>query len=707
MRPASLAPLFADLSGLKGVGPKGARLYARLCGTRIVDLLFHRPVDVVDRRYHPALRYADPERVATLTLRITEHAPPKRPGRPYRIFAEDPGGTPLVITYFGGYRDYLGEMYPTDRPVVVSGLLQRFQGGWTMSHPDYALPVERAGIIPAFDPVYPLTQGLSRGQIRRALREALARVPPLPEWQTETILHARTWPTFAEALRLVHHHAPHEEAKIEGAVGEGLPPEATDLARQRLAYDELLADQLALAVVRRRHRQASGAARPGTGLWQTALRQALPFTLTAGQEDALRSIGEDLASSRRMVRLLQGDVGAGKTIVALLAMLQVAESGGQAVLMAPTEILARQHHARITDLVRPLGLEVALVVGRGGRDESRAARVALAEGRARLAVGTHALFQDEVTIPDLGFVVVDEQHRFGVHQRLGLIEKGKGVDVLAMTATPIPRTLALTAYGDMDVTRLTEKPAGRRPIDTRTVDLQRLDEVIAGVGRAVAQGAQAYWICPLVEETEGLDLAAATDRAAQLATLWGAEHVGLAHGRLPSDERERTLEAFSEGRLRVLVATTVVEVGVDVPGARIIVIEHAERFGLAQLHQLRGRVGRGSEPSTCLLLYASPLGAVAKARLTMARATEDGFRLAEEDLRLRGPGEMLGARQSGLPVFRLADLVRDEDLLAEARAESRRLLEDDPALTSLRGHALRVLLYLFEKDSSLRLLQSG
>jgi ATP-dependent DNA helicase RecG len=375
-------------------------------------------------------------------------------------------------------------------------------------------------------------------------------------------------------------------------------------------------------------------------------------------------------------------------------------------LMAPTEILARQHFERIQPLALGAGLKLALITGRDKQSERNRALAALAAGEIDIAVGTHALFQESVAFRDLGLAVVDEQHRFGVHQRLALAGKGEAADLLVMTATPIPRTLVLTFFGDMDVSALTEKPPGRMPIDTRAIPLDRLSDVVAAVGRAIKKGARAYWVCPVIEESEALDVAAAEERAENLREFFGAA-VGLAHGRMKGAEKDAAMERFARGETRVLVATTVIEVGVDVPEATIMVIEHAERFGLAQLHQLRGRVGRGSGQSTCLLLYKPPLGEAARGRLEILRETEDGFRIAEEDLRLRGEGDVLGARQAGAPGFRLARLDLHAKLLTLARDEAQTALASDPRLTSERGRALRALLYLFERDEAVKLLEAG
>ena len=694
MRPSSLFPLFASITSIKGVGPRMAPLYERLCGPHIVDLLWHLPTSVIDRRYSPLLKYADKDRVVTLTLNIAEHAPPRRPNLPYRIVANDDTGQ-VTITYFNTKGDYLSNLFPTGRPVVVSGLLERYHGGWNISHPEYVLPPERINEIPKLEPVYPLTDGLSSKLVRKTIQAALTRLPDLPEWHDISLVNREQWPAWKNALLALHNPEIVEN------------PDTFLPAHKRLAYDELLADQLALAVIRRHHREAAGKPIAGTGLLQKKLEQSLPFNLTGGQRQAIAEISADMAAPKRMLRLLQGDVGSGKTIVALFIMLQAIEAGMQAALMVPTEILAKQHHARLNEFLKPLGMGVKLLLGKNRNKERQGTLAGLANGESKLVVGTHALFQQDVTFSDLGLVVVDEQHRFGVQQRLQLSDKGRGVDILVMTATPIPRTLTLTAYGDMDVSRLMDKPIGRQPIDTRLIDMGRLDEVIEGVKRQIAKGAQIYWVCPLVEESEKIDLAAATERAEMLSKILGADKIGLAHGRVAADNKDRVMAAFAANEIKLLVATTVIEVGVDVPNASLMIIEHAERFGLAQLHQLRGRVGRGSAKSTCLLLYQSPLGETAKARLKMLRGTEDGFLIAEEDLRLRGPGELLGTRQSGLPEFRLANLSRDQYLLAIAHDDTKLTLNQDPELTSPRGQALRTLLYLFEKDVAVKLFRSG
>jgi ATP-dependent DNA helicase RecG len=548
--------------------------------------------------------------------------------------------------------------------------------------------------LPLVEPVYPLTEGLSLNQVRRAMDGALTKIPALPEWQDNAWAERSGFSSFADALKTLHR--PNEPADVQ--------PDGP--AWLRLAYDELLAGQLALALVRAHQRSLPGRGSSGEGILRAKVIAALPYTLTPSQGRAVDDIVTDLARPQRMLRLLQGDVGSGKTVVALLAAATVAEAGRQAALMAPTEILARQHLATIAPLAEKAGIRVSILTGRERGKDRNETLERLALGEIDLIVGTHALFQDDVAFHDLALAIIDEQHRFGVHQRLALARKGESVDMLVLTATPIPRTLVLTYFGDMEISELREKPAGRQPIDTRTIALNRLNEVVEAVGRALNEGQRAYWVCPLVEESEISDLAAAEQRFAELKTHFGAR-VDLVHGKMKGADKDRAMARFSSGETQLLVATTVIEVGVDVPAATVMVIEHAERFGLAQLHQLRGRIGRGTGRSTCLLLYKAPLGETAKARLAIMRDTEDGFRIAEEDLRLRGEGDLLGTKQSGVPGFRVARIEVHGKMLTAARDDAALILSRDPDLASPRGEALRDLLYLFERDEAVRLLRAG
>ena len=681
MPPALIDCLLAPLTTLRGVGPETAERIARATGgTRVLDLLFHMPDGFVDRRQRVTLRDAPPGVVVTVEAEVIRIEPPQTPRQPTKAVLGD--GTDFAeLVFFGPFP---ANRLPVGARVLVSG---KFDERRQMVRPDHVVPADRGANLPAVEPIWPLTAGLFPGHLRRALAAALATVPELPEWHEPALCRREAWPVFATALRALH--APSE------------PPGPQP--RRRLAYDELLADQLAIALVRRRERTRPGRAHRGDGRLRDAALERFGHPLTLGQAAALAEIDADLAAPTRMIRLLQGDVGAGKTLVALLAMLRVVEAGAQAALMAPTEVLAQQHAATLARL-SPVG--AALLTG-SVKGASRAAVLdGLANGAIKIAVGTHALFQDAVAFADLGLAVIDEQHRFGVEERLQLGAKGAATDVLVMTATPIPRTLLLTQFGEMSVSRLSGKPAGRAPIRTTIHPLAALGDVCDGLARALGAGGRAYWVCPLVAESESADVAAAEERFATLRHRFG-DTVRLAHGQQDPAVRDASLADFAAGRALILVATTVIEVGVDVPDATVMVIEHAERFGLAQLHQLRGRVGRGRAASFCLLLHEERLGETARKRLALLRDTEDGFRIADEDFRLRGGGDLLGTRQSGARGFKLADPNDDEDLLHMAAQDAELLLQRDPTLESERGRAARLLLWLFGRVEAMRTRHSG
>jgi ATP-dependent DNA helicase RecG len=699
MRPALLNSLFAPVTTLAGVGPKQDKLFRYLLGSeetpRLVDLLLHLPASVIDRRTQPKIRDAVQGTVVTLEVTVDRHRPPppRNARAPFLVYASDDTGD-VVLTFFRAKPGYVEKLLPVGAKRYVSGTLQMYDGIPQIVHPDRVIDEAGFAKLSGIDPVYPLTEGLALGSLRRAMAQALQKLPELPEWISPEVIRRCHFPPIAEALNRVH-----------------VPVEMTDILPDgpfwsRLAFDELLAGQLALALVRAQLRRPAGDRNAGDGHLRKRIIDALPYALTSSQQQAAAAIAEDLRQPVRMLRLLQGDVGSGKTVVALLAAAAVTEVGKQAALMAPTEILARQHIKTITPLAERAGLRVAILTGREKGKERRDILARLEAGEIDLLVGTHALIQDDVVFKALALAVVDEQHRFGVRERLALTAKGEAVDVLVLSATPIPRTLVLTYFGDMDVSELREKPAGRQPIDTRAVASSRINEVMDAVGRALDKGKLVYWIVPLVEESETVNLTDAEARFESLRERFG-DKVGLVHGKMRGPDKDRAMAQFASGETGLLVATTVVEVGVDVPAATIMVIENAERFGLAQLHQLRGRIGRGAEASTCLLLYKEPLNEMSTARLKVIRETTDGFRIAEEDLKLRGEGDVLGVRQSGLPGYRIARSDVHAQLITQARDEALRILKDNPKLKGERGEALRALLYLYERDEALPLIGAG
>jgi len=681
----TLAPLFAPLTSLRGIGPAAAGLIARAAGgDRVIDLLFHMPESYLDRSARPTIRDAKPGTVATLAVEVVRHERPATSRQPWRIIVKDDTGTAELV-FFKFTRE---AQMPAGAKLLVSGKLDSFNGRLTIAHPEHLVPIDQADRIPVIEPVWPLTAGLWPRQIATGLAQGLDLLPDFPEWHDPALLKREKWPPFKDAMRAVQ----------SPATGE---PERQN--RARLAYDELFAGQVATALIRGRVRARSGKPLMGDSHLRDIAMERFGFAPTGSQVKALAEIDADLASPRRMLRLLQGDVGSGKTLVALLAMLRAVEAGKQAALMAPTEVLAKQHHRTLTRLCP---VPVALLTGSiKGKERARLLR-GIKDGSIQVVVGTHALFQDAVEYRDLALAVIDEQHRFGVNQRLTLGGKGEWTDVLIMTATPIPRTLLLTQWGEMDVSRLTEKPAGRLPIRTTLHSLGTMPTVLEGIARKLDEGAQVYWVCPLVNESEALDVAAAENRYAHLRDLFG-DRVGLAHGQQTPEIRDAALAAFTAGTIRLLVATTVVEVGVDVPTASIMVIEHAERFGLAQLHQLRGRVGRGDDASFCLLLHEDWVSETARRRLTLLRDTDDGFLIADEDFRLRGGGDALGTRQAGLPGYKLADPLDHEPLLHMAHRDAAVLLSRDPKLETPRGRAVRLLLNLFERNVAMRTLAAG
>jgi len=693
MRPSILYPLFAPIDTLKGVGVKYARLIKNLCGEKVIDILLHLPTNLTDRTYMPTLDKAQDGKIWTGIVTINEHQKPATKKHPYRIYCTD-GSRELVLIFFKVYEDSLEKNYPVGEKRAISGKLEYFNGMWQMSHPDYVVLPTNIKNIARLEPVYPLTAGVTNKMMIKLAEESLCKLPELPEWLPPQAQNTLEYISFNEAIYRAHH--PRNSADL-------LP---SSIIRRRLAYDEILSNQLALAFIRKKVKQQKGRAFIGNDTIYQKVLAGLPFELTEAQKKALEEIKIDQKEPYKMLRLLQGDVGSGKTIVALLSMLKVIEDGAQTALMAPTEILAKQHYETIMTLCQNTDVRVGLLTGKLRPKEKREIYAKLANGEIDILIGTHALFTEKVVFKDLGYVVIDEQHRFGVNQRLSLSSKGILCDILVMTATPIPRSLLLTAYGDMDYSKINELPKGRKPTTTSVMNVNKMPDVIAGLKRKLEQGTRAYWVCPLVEESEKSDLAAAKERYEYLQKEFG-EQVGLIHGKMKESEKDAIMEEFREGKKKLLVATTVIEVGVNVPEATIMIIEHTERFGLAQLHQLRGRIKRGFEAGNCILLYSYPLSATAKERLNIMKQTEDGFYIAEKDLELRGGGEILGTRQSGFTQFKLADMSCHTDLLIKARDDVQEILKTDSKLETERGRALRNLLYLFEQNESVKTYLAG
>lgn len=693
-RPEILFPLFGNLTTLDGVGPKTADHLGNLGVSRPRDLLLTLPVSGVDRAVKASVRQAVPPATVTVEVLVQHHIPAPAKGRPYRVVVED-AETVFHLVFFHARGDYLKRVLPVGERRIVSGKIEMYDGTVQMSHPDHIVLPSQVGEIPSFEPVYPLTAGITQKLMFKATRSVCTMAPDVPEWIDRGLMTQKGWPTWQGAVRAAH--APETTLDLS----------AEAKVRQRLAYDELFAHQMTLALARATARRAKGRENTVTGTLQQRVLAALPYAPTNAQTRAVGEILADMAAPVRMNRLLQGDVGAGKTLVALMALLAAVEAGGQGVMMAPTEILARQHLDSLRPLAEQAGVVLELLTGRDKGSERRAKLAALAKGDIQILVGTHAVFQADVEFADLRLAIIDEQHRFGVAQRMELGAKGQAVDVLVMTATPIPRSLSLAQYGDMDVSILDEKPPGRTPVKTVLVSTSRMDEVVEKLRGAITEGRQAYWVCPLVEESEVSDMTAAEERVKRLRAALGDDKVGLVHGQMPPADKDAAMARFVAGDTKVLVSTTVIEVGVNVPNASIMVIERAENFGLAQLHQLRGRVGRGAAASTCLLMYQAPLSQTGQRRLEILRETEDGFRISEEDLAMRGAGDMIGTAQSGLPRFRIADLERQPGLMQLAQTDARKLLLDDPTLETERGQAVRVLLWLMEQDKAIRLISVG
>ena len=692
-RPFALDPLFRSITILPGIGERNGKLIEKLVGgPKVLDLLYHAPVDFIDRRFSCPISDCPNGKVVTMLVRVDKHSPNSRKSLPYRVKATDDSGE-ISLVFFHANKGWIEKLLPVGAQMVISGRVEYYQGNPQIVHPDIVKPEEREK-LETVEPIYPLTAGITNKTINKSIRSAFELIPELAEWLNPTQKKRETWQNWCIALHELHE--PQSEAHLD----------PMHKIRQRLAYDELLANQLTLALTRDRQRKVNGRVFPLSVTLREKVLAEIPFELTGAQNRSIAEIDADMGAPTRMLRLLQGDVGSGKTVVACMAMLNALENGAQAAIMAPTEILARQHAQSLKPWLDAARIRFVTLTG---RDKGKARATILQQvhnGAAQIVIGTHAIFQDDVVYHDLGLAVIDEQHRFGVDQRMALANKNKGTDILVMTATPIPRTLALTAYGDLEISKLDEKPPGRKPINTMLFSNEKLDQVIEGLRRKIADGVRVYWVCPLVEESEVMDLAAAEERFDVLHMAFG-DRVGLVHGRLKPAEKDEVMQKFASGELDILVATTVIEVGVNIPEATIMVIEHAERFGLSQLHQLRGRVGRGSDQSYCFLVYSAPLGEIAKERLNIMRDTEDGFIISEKDLELRGGGDILGTKQSGMTEFKIANLAAHGDLLATARDDAKLIVLKDSELQSERGVNLKTLLYLFERDQAIKYFRGG
>ncbi len=701
IRSENLTGLFSSLRSLKGVGARFGALLNKFFANGetqeaiVLDLLMHMPTQIIDRRAQLSIREAQIGSIATLKLHIDSHQkPPKnRPHSPYRVYCHDESGK-ISLVFFHVKGNWLERSLPIGEIRYVSGEIGFFNGEKQITHPDYIVKIEDFNQLPLVEPLYPLTHGLSSKALRKLIVQALEKLPKLDEWIEKERIEQFGWPDFSSAMRSIHAPKTPQEAQIDSA------------ARMRLAYDEYLAGQLSLQIIRSNLVKQKGVSRKFSGKITNKINNILSFELTRGQKIAIREIIADLESNDKMSRLLQGDVGAGKTIVAFFAMAAMAEVRTQSALMAPTDILANQHYKTLKPLCEQVGLTITILSGKMKAGERKKALEEIKSGKSNIIVGTHALFQSEVEFNNLGLTIIDEQHRFGVYQRLALSEKGKNCDMLVMSATPIPRSLVLTHFGDMDVSILREKPAGRKAIKTAALPIEKYDKVIMRLKAQIESGAQAFWVCPLVEESEIMQLVSAQERFLDLQKYFG-DKVALVHGRLGQNEKQQIMQDFQAGKYKILVATTVIEVGVDVPNASIMIIEHAERFGLAQLHQLRGRVGRSDKESACLLLYKPPLGEIAKARLDIICKSEDGFEIAQRDLELRGQGDILGTRQSGMPGYKIVVPDIHRHLLEYAHQDAKKIIKNNPYLSGKQGEALRSLLYIFRKDSAIPLIRAG
>ena len=685
MRPKILYKLFSSLETIKGIGPKNAKLIERLCGKYLLDLILHRPIAYIDRRNSPKIKDLSNNSIVTLILKVDGHTPSFNKRMPYKITCSDDTGQ-LNIVYFNLRGPYLKKMFPIGSKKVVSGKVEEFNGIFQMTHPQHIADESNLDSVKKIECVYPLTAGISSKIIQKSINSSLAIIDDLPEWIPTDYLKKNNWTSWKKSIYEIHN--PNE-----------LKEDKEDIYLNRLVFDELLSQQLTVRLIKNKISKLKGNTIKPNGSLLEPLKTYLSFELTDDQNQAIKEISKDQSSPNKMLRLIQGDVGSGKTIVALHGMIQCAENSKKSILMAPTEILAEQHYNTIKLFADKLKLSCVLITASNKKNHNY---------ESDILIGTHALFQDKVSIDNIGLIVIDEQHRFGVHQRILLNEKaGNECDILLMTATPIPRTLELASYGDMDITKIIQKPKNRKPIITKSINLNKIDSLKEALIKKLKQREKIYWVCPLVDESDKMDLQSVNQRVLDIQKYYKDFNVEMVHGQMKQEEKNKIMDNFKNFKTQILVATSVIEVGIDDPDATVIIIENSERFGLSQLHQLRGRVGRGTKQSTCILLFNGPLTENAKKRINVMKETNDGFIIAEEDLRIRGAGEILGTRQSGLPNFRLTDLNVHKSLMTQAREMAIKIVDKDPELSSDQGKSLRLLLHLFNNQVAIDYLKSG
>ena len=694
MRPSYLNNLLSPINLVTGIGPKIEKLFNRIDINLKVHFLWHLPHNIIKRQKHENIHNDQINTLVTLKIKVLKHVPSRFKKQPYRVHCLC-NETPIDIVFFYARHPVVKKNLPEEEIRYVSGKLEYFRNTYQITHPSHIIETKGINEIKNIEPIYSLTAGLSQKIISKYIEQIIKNIPDLNEWIDEIYLIKYRFLNWKNSIVRIHN-----PDKIEDINNQ-------NIYRRRLAFDELLAHQLAIAIIRNYNQKKKGIVISSNNKLYEKFLKNLKFKLTTSQKKVVEEITIDLESENQMIRLLQGDVGSGKTVVALIAMLKTVESGYQSVLMVPTSILANQHFENFCDLLSDLNLNVEILTSKDkGKDRINKLKL-IANGNINIIIGTHALIQEDVVFHKIGLAVIDEQHRFGVYQRMVFHYKGKRPSILVMSATPIPRTLALASYGDMDESRLTEKPLGRKTIKTTSLTLNKVNKLIERIKIHIANSnSKFYWVCPLIEESEELDLKAATLRYQHLDKIF-KNKVLLMHGQLNEKEKEQIMYKFINEDYRILVATTVIEVGIDIKSATTIIIEHAERFGLAQLHQLRGRVGRSNLDSFCILLHKEIIGDNAKKRINKMIETNDGFLISEEDLKIRGAGEILGKKQSGLPSFKIAELSFDSDLLEDVRKYVEKISKNNPKLENNEGEKLRSLLYLYERDAAIKTLLAG